>query len=115
MASAGALCTVMVDNQRLYIKIETVHGQNLAEIHIALCEVCGKQAVDHSTISHWFSHFHEGHVTINNDPRPGRPKTSTDTQSVKRVVDFLAEDRRMMCEEISLGTGISLTLVFHIL
>jgi hypothetical protein len=50
-----------------YIKIETLHGKNHTEIHIAL---------------------REGHVTINNDRRP----KTTDEQSVKLVVDFLAKD-----------------------
>jgi hypothetical protein len=43
---------------------------------------------------------------------PGRPKTSTDEQSVKLVADLLAEDRQATCEEISQGAGISPTSVF---
>jgi Mn-dependent DtxR family transcriptional regulator len=45
----------------------------------------------------------------------GRPKTSTDERIVKLVVDFLAQDRRAMCEEISQAIGISPTSVFRIL
>ena len=77
--------------------------------------VCGEQTVDCSTVSRWATHFCEGRVTINDDPRPGRPKTSTDEQSVKLVVDFLAQDRQAMCKEISQATRISPTSVFHIL
>jgi hypothetical protein len=73
MASAGASGTVMVDSQRSYIKIETVCGKNPTEIHIALREVCGEQTVDCSAVSHWAARFCEGRVTINDDPRPGRP------------------------------------------
>jgi hypothetical protein len=76
MASAGALSTVTVDDQRLYIKNEASRGKNLTEIHIALREVCGEQTVDRSTVSRWAT-CREGLVTINDDPRPGRPKTST--------------------------------------
>jgi len=115
MASAGVSGTVTGEDQRSYIKIETVRGQTTTEIHSALCEVCGEQTVDRSTVSCWATCFSEGRVTINDDPRPGRPKTSTDERSVKLVADFLAEDRRAMCEEISQGTGISPTSVFHIL
>ena len=78
-------------------------------------EVCGEQTVDHSTVSRWATRFSEGRVTINDESRPGRPKTSTDERSVKLVVDFLAEDRRATCEELSQGTGISPTTVFHVL
>jgi len=102
-------------DQRSYIKTETLCGKTLTEIHSALREVCGEQTVERITVSHWATRFSQGCVTINDDPRPERPKTSTDEQSVKLVVDFLAEDHRATCEEISQGTGISPTSVFHIL
>jgi hypothetical protein len=114
MASAGASGTVTVEDQRTYIKIETLHGQNPTENHSVLREVCGEQTVDRSTVSRWATRFLEGRVTIN-DPRPGRPKTSTDKRSVKLVADFLAEDHQATCKEISQATGISPTSVFHIL
>jgi transposase len=90
MASAGASGTVTVAHLRSYIKIDTLRGKNCTEIHIALHEVCGEQTVNHSTVSRWAIRFREGRVTINDDPRPGRPKTSTDEGSVKLVADFLA-------------------------
>jgi len=68
----------MAEDQRLYIKIETLRGKNPIENHTALHEVCSEQTVDRSTVSRWATSFHEGRVTINDDPRPGRPKTSTD-------------------------------------
>jgi hypothetical protein len=101
MASAGALSTVAVEDQRSYIKIETLRGKNPTEIHSALCEVCSEQTVDHSTVSGWATRFCEGRVTINYDQKPGRLKTSTDEQSVKLVADFLVQDRRATWEEIS--------------
>jgi hypothetical protein len=75
MASAGALGTVTVKDQRSYIKIETLRGKIPTEIHSALREVCGEQTVDNSTVSRWATRFHEGRVSINNEPRPGRLKT----------------------------------------
>jgi len=77
MAFAGASGDVTVEDQRSYIKIETLRGKNPAEICSALHEVCGEQTVDCSTVSRWAT-LREGCVTINDDPRPGRPKTSTD-------------------------------------
>jgi hypothetical protein len=71
--------------------------------------------VDRSTVSCLATSFHEGRVTINNDPRPGRPKISTDEQSVKLVADLLAENHQATCEEISQATGISSTSVLRIL
>jgi hypothetical protein len=41
MASAGASGTVTIDDQRSYIKIETLRDKNPTEILVALREVCG--------------------------------------------------------------------------
>jgi hypothetical protein len=82
MASAGTFGTVTVEDQRLYVKIETIRGQNPTEIHSTLREVCGEQTVDHSIVSRLATRFREGRVTINDDPRPGRPKPSTDERSL---------------------------------
>jgi hypothetical protein len=77
--------------------------------------VCGKQSVDRSTGSCWATCFLEGRVTTNLYPRTGRTNTSTDDRSVKLVAEFLAQNRRATCEEISQATGISPTSVFCIL
>jgi hypothetical protein len=100
MASAGASGTVTFEDQRSYIKIETLRGKNPTEIHSAVAEVCGgetvdrstvcgeqtvdrstvcgEQTVDRNTVSRWATRFREGRVTINDDQRPARSKTSTD-------------------------------------
>jgi len=44
--------------------------------------------MDRSIVSCWATHFREGHVTINDDPRL---KTSTDERSMKLVANFLAQ------------------------
>jgi hypothetical protein len=51
MGSAGASGTVTVDDQTSYINIETLSGKNPTEIHVALCEICGEQTMDPSTVS----------------------------------------------------------------
>ena len=126
MASAGASGTVTVEDRRSYIKIEPLHGKNPTEILSALREVCGEQTVDlstvcgeqtveHSTVSCWATSFREGCVTINDDPRPGKLKTSIDEWNLKLVVDFLVQDCQATCEEISQATETSPTSVFCIL
>ena len=70
MASANASGTVPVEDQRSYIKIETLRGKNPTEIYSALREVCGEQTVDCSTVSRWATSFPEGRVIINDDQRP---------------------------------------------
>ena len=107
MAAVRVSGTVSNDDQRAYIKIETLRGKTPTEIHSSLMEVCGVETVDRSTISRWAQRFHEGRLSIENDPKSGRPRTLTDDQSVERVLQILEEDRRMTCEEIAHCAGIS--------
>jgi hypothetical protein len=97
MASADASGTEMVEDQRSYIKIETLLGKTLQKFTLPCMKfvmstqwaviqfvmsrqwavvqfVMREWAV---VVSHWATHFRERHVTINDDPRPGKPKTST--------------------------------------
>ena len=66
-------------------------------------------------VFHWANHFHGGCVSIDNKPRPGRPRTFTDERCVKLVADALEEDRHATCKELSRGTGILAMPVFRIL
>ena len=40
-----------------------------------------------------------------NDPRPGRPRSSPGERSIQLVIDVLEEGRRATCEELSRATG----------
>jgi hypothetical protein len=85
---------ILCSKQRSYIKIENLRGKNPTEIHNALREVCGNSVVDRSTVSRWGSLFHEDRVIIQEDPRSGRPVTTTDDTSAVIVRILLAENRR---------------------
>ncbi|PSN49518.1 hypothetical protein C0J52_18949 [Blattella germanica] len=54
-------------------------------------------------------------MSIDDDPRPRRPRTSIDERSVKLVTDAPEKDRRTTCEELSEASGISPTSVYRIL
>jgi len=45
LASAGSSVTVTVDDQRSYILIEPLRGNNPTELHSALREVCREQTL----------------------------------------------------------------------
>ncbi|PSN41528.1 hypothetical protein C0J52_17853 [Blattella germanica] len=49
-------------DQRSYIKIESLHGKNPIEIHMALREVCEDNVVDRSTVSRWSARFRAGRM-----------------------------------------------------
>jgi hypothetical protein len=64
MASAGFSGTVTFEDQRSYVKIETLRGKNPTEIHGVLREAFGEQTVDRSTVSHLVSRFRKARATI---------------------------------------------------
>ena len=61
--------------------------------------------MDRTTVSRRANSFRGGCVSIDNDTRPVRPRTSTDERSAKLVADALQKDRRATCEEISRAMG----------
>jgi len=71
--------------------------------------------MDRCIFSRLTTRFLVGCVTRNDDPKPGRPKTSTDEGIVELVAEVLADVLRATFEKISRTTGISPTSVFRIL
>jgi len=115
MAAVRISGTVTNYDQHAYIKIETLRRKTPMEIHSSLMEVCGVETVDRSTISRRAQRFHEGRLSIENDLKSGRPRTSTDDQSVERVLQILEEDHRMTREETAHCAGISQASAYRIL
>ena len=97
--------SVTISDQRSYIKIETLRGNNPREIHGALSEACGEFTVDRSTVSRWANLSRVGRVNTDNDPSSGRSRTSAGERNVKLVADALEEDRRATWEELFRATG----------
>ena len=96
--------TVTISGQRSYSNIETLRGKNSREISGALSEVCGGFTVDRSTGFRWANRFRGHFVSVDNDPRPESPRTSTDGRSVKLEADALEENRRATHEELFRAT-----------
>lgn len=102
--------------QRAYIRIETVRGKKVPDIHAALKEACGKFTVNRSTVQRWHTKFREGRISIEDDPRAGRPPAVTvDNTNASIIATLLDEDRRITVREIEAETGISKTSAQRIL
>ncbi|KAK9686062.1 hypothetical protein QE152_g37494 [Popillia japonica] len=105
---------ISVLEQRAYIKIETIRGKTVPEIHAALNEACGMDTADRSTVQRWHQRFRKGRISIENNPRSGRPSIVTqDNTNAAIVATVIDEDRRMTAREVAAATGISKSSVYR--
>ena len=58
--------------------------------------------------SEWFKRFKEGRMSVGEDPRPGRPSTSTNDDHVERFRAVIRGNRRLTVREVADEVGISI-------
>jgi len=56
----------------------------------------------------WFKRFKEGRMSVSEDPRPGRPSTSTNDDHVKRVRATICGNRHLTAQEVADEVRISI-------
>ncbi|XP_011860250.1 PREDICTED: putative uncharacterized protein FLJ37770 [Vollenhovia emeryi] len=104
------------DEQRIKVKFLAKLGKNGREIHEALVSVYGEDAMKESTVHKWLKRFREGREEFKDDPRPGRPSTSSSVENVDRVRNCLNRDRRstvrMVSDELNLSKTVEMGVGF---
>ena len=63
----------------------------------------------------WFKRFKEGRMSVSEDPRPGRPSTSTDDDHIERVRTAIRGNRHLIVREVADEVGISIRSCHQIL
>jgi len=63
----------------------------------------------------WFKHFKEGRMLVGEDPKPGRPSTSTNNDHVKRVRAVIRGNHRLTVQEVADELDISIGSCHQIL
>ena len=63
--------------------------------------------MSHTQRYEWFKRFKEGRISVSEDPRPGRPSTSTDDRHIKRVREVIHGNRCFTVREVAEEVGIS--------
>ncbi|GBN17328.1 Putative uncharacterized protein FLJ37770 [Araneus ventricosus] len=91
-------------------------GKTATETHEMLVKVYGEDAVSKRCVFEWFKRFRDGKENVKDDPRSGRPPTSTTPDNIERVRRMLADDRRlslrMMAEELKISLD-SVSNIIH--
>ncbi|GBM63584.1 Putative uncharacterized protein FLJ37770 [Araneus ventricosus] len=98
--------------KRVNIKFCFNLGQTAMETHEMLVKVYGVEAVSKKCVFEWFKRFRDGKEDVKDEPRSGRPPTSTTPDKVRRM---LADDRRLPLRMIAEELKISLDSVSNII
>ena len=89
---------------RSYIKCRIRLNIDSKQIFNELCSIYGPQTISMRTVFRWVKAFKAGKFSVEDDTRPGRPKTKANIAAVKIVVE---QDARLSVKDIASCTGIS--------
>ncbi|GBM28808.1 Putative uncharacterized protein FLJ37770 [Araneus ventricosus] len=98
--------------QRVDIKFCFKLDKTATETHQMLVKVYGVKAVSKQCVFKWFKRFRDGKE---DEPRSGRPPTSTTPDNIERVRRMFADDRRLSLRMIAEELKISLDSVSNTL
>ena len=99
---------------RASIKFLTKLGWKSSQVIDSMHQVYGDSVPHRTIIFRWIKHF-KGQDDLKDDPREGRPSTSTSDENVKAVQDLVEKDCRITIDEIATTLEISHGSAFSIL
>jgi len=93
--------------QRACIKFCFKLGKIATERYERLKTAFGEQAMGRSQTFQWFSQLKAGRTSTDDDERSGQPVSSSKSEMIERVLQFIREDRRRTIDEVIMLVGIS--------
>ena len=90
-------------------------GMTPKEIHEDTQATLGVESPSYATVKRWVAEFKHGNMKLDDDPRSGRPCTSTSDEMLEKVQDMVMDDRRVTTRTIAEALQISQERVQHIL
>lgn len=92
---------------RSYIKERTNLGEKPTPIYQDLVTLHGDQAPAYSTVARWAKLTRDGRMDIEDQPREGRPVTSTTTENIELVQSLIEADPHSTYDDIEAETTLS--------
>lgn len=93
--------------QRANIKFCVLLQKSASETLEMLNQAYGNEAMKKSQVYEWHKRFREGRVSIEDDPRSGRPSTSMTDTNIERVRQVVRANRRLSIDEIATKVNLS--------
>jgi transposase len=101
--------------QRVCVKSCVKLGKTFTETLEMLKQAFGNESMGRTQTYYWYKRFKDGQISIEDDPRSGRPSTSTDDQHVTQVHSVIRSNRRLTVRELAEVCDISLGSCHNIL
>src|SRR5215469_17284062 len=100
---------------RSVIKFFFLQKKGPSVIHQEMLAVYKEACPCYSVIKHWCRQFSCGRLSIYDEPRGGRPSTSTDDNNIRRIEKLIMENRRISIGKIAAEVGVSRGTVHNII
>ena len=92
---------------RSYIKCRIRLNIDSKQIFNELCGVSGPPTISMRTVFRWVKAFKAGNFSVEDDTRPGRPKTSVTKANISAVKIVVEQDTQLSVKDVASCTGIS--------
>ncbi|XP_029654075.1 uncharacterized protein LOC115227347 [Octopus sinensis] len=92
---------------RAVLKYLHLKGMIPPEIHEDMVRTLTENAPSYATVKRWVNENQCSRVSVKDDPRPGRPPTSTIEYNIDLALGMIMQDRRISCYQIAERLGIS--------
>ncbi|GFS17486.1 transposase [Elysia marginata] len=90
-------------------------GESSKLIHETLQTVCGDCACSYQNVCRWVREFNEGKDSLSDCPRPGRPKSCVNEQTIASIKKDIDEDPHISERELNGTNGLSYGTVHTII
>ena len=105
----------MTIEQRINIKFCVKLGKLATETLKMLSNVYGDSSMSRTRVFEWHKRFMEGRKDVEDDPKSGRPCTSTTDTNIEKVQQLVCSDRRLTIRIIANKVGMDKKTVRTIL
>ena len=89
-----------LEEQRVCIKFCFLVAKTAAETVTMLREAFKKEALSQARVYKWFTQFKRGDMSLEDQPRSGRPSTSRTDENIKKIRDVIMFDRHRTIHEL---------------
>ena len=92
---------------RAVIEFLTLENVQPQEIHVRMSNVYGTEAPSYATVKRWAAEFRRGRISLEDEPRTGRPIEAVTEENCRAVKSMVMLNRRVNGFQIAASVGIS--------